>query len=90
MIRTVQSTLYLSSYRVKPLEYLAIIFGLLGGDDGLVLALGLRYPGETIRAIGVGKTSGRRCLVDQEEISLRGEAGEMAQLWGKRMGLVRE
>ena len=57
MIRAVQSTFYVSDNGVKPFENLAIIFGTLGGDDGFMLALSLRYPGETIQTIGDNKTS---------------------------------
>ena len=62
MIRAMQGTFYVSYNGVKPFEYLAIILGTLGGDDWLMLALGLRYPGETIQAIGHDKTSGADVL----------------------------
>lgn len=90
MIRAVQSIFYISYYRVEPLEYLAIVFGTLGCDNRVMLALGLYHPGETTQPIGNYRTSGTDVLCGPRGDFFQSEAAEMAQFQKKRMPLVRE
>ena len=71
MISPMHGTFYIADNSVQPLEYLAIIFGAITGDDRLMLALGLPHSGKQCNPSEMTRLPGRICFVAQKEISSR-------------------